>query len=128
MSTTKKTLLAILSLMLIAVAIRGYYALHSQPQLPASDEVFKTVDALFTAVTAHDTHRLTLCQQRLEQYKQRGSLTGAAAKRLDGIVAVAQSGDWESAARRLYDFMQAQRRDAPVAPAKPVATAMVGQR
>src|SRR5439155_22874535 len=91
---------------------RLWFAYRSQPQLPASAEVFQTVDALFTAVTAHDTRRLADCQQRLNRYKDRGSLPASAAHRLDRIISLAQSGDWTTAAHRLHHFMQAQQRKA----------------
>jgi hypothetical protein len=116
------TLLAVLSLV---VAARCWYGYRSQPQLPASDEIYKTVDALFTAVTAHDSQRLASCQQRLESYKDRGSLSKSAAKRLDRIIALANSGDWTSAAHQLYDFIQAQQRKAALLPPpRPQMTAM----
>jgi hypothetical protein len=110
MTPRTKLTLSILSLLLLALAARLLFGYRSQPQLAASPEVFQTVDALFTAVTAHDNQRLADCQQRLAKYKDRGSLPAAAAQRLDGIISLAQSGDWTTAARRLYDFMQAQRR------------------
>src|SRR2546430_5039069 len=110
MTNRNHLILAVLSVLLIALSARLYFAYRSQPQLPASAEVFQTVDALFTAVTAHDMRRLADCQQRLAKYKDRGSLPRAAAHRLDRIIALAQSGDWTTAARRLYDFMQAQQR------------------
>src|SRR5437016_403496 len=107
MNPRTQLILGIASLLAIALAARLYFAYRSQPQLPASDEVYKTVDALFTAVTAHDTQRLADCQQRLTGYKDRGSLPPAAAHRLDRIISLAHSGDWTTAAHRLYDFMQA---------------------
>src|SRR5438094_6559902 len=102
--------LTIAAVLIVSLTFRLYFAYRSQPQLPASAEVFQTVDALFTAVTAHDTQRLADCQQRLANYKDRGSLPPAAAQRLDRIITLAQSGDWTTAAHRLYDFMQAQQR------------------
>jgi hypothetical protein len=104
--------IAILGLVLIAIAARTYFGFRSAPQLPASDEIYNTVDALFTAVTAHDSQCLASCQQRLEAYKDRGSLPAAAAQRLDRIIALANSGDWTAAAHQLYDFIQAQQRKA----------------
>jgi hypothetical protein len=113
MTNTHKTLVAVCSLLILLVAFRAWLGFRSQPQLPASNEVFTTVDALFTAVTAHDQQRLAACEKRLEKYKAAGSLPGPAAKRLDSVIATARSGQWESAAKRLYDFIQGQRRDTP---------------
>lgn len=124
MTPRSKIALTLLCLVLLALAARLWYGYRSQPQLPANDEVFKTVDALFTAVTAHDTRRLADCQQRLAKYKDRGALPAAAAKRLDRIIGLAQSGDWTAAAHRLYDFMQAQQRKLPAPDSKPSLTAM----
>jgi hypothetical protein len=117
---------SLLALGLLVALIAGRFALgfRSQPQLSASDDVFKTVDSLFTAVTAKDLTRLTECQQRLAEHQARGSLPAAAARRLSRIVAAAQAGEWESAAQRLYDFMQGQRRDRTVGASPPRATAM----
>jgi hypothetical protein len=123
MSPRTKLTLSLLGLMLLALAGRLYFSYRSQPQLPPSPEVFQTVDALFTAVTAHDSQRLADCQQRLATYKDRGSLPPAAAQCLDRIISVAQSGDWTAAAHRLYDFMQAQKRNGQAIPPRPQLTA-----
>jgi len=123
MSSSKLTL-SLLALLLLALAGHLWYGYRSQPQLPPSPEVFQTVDALFTAVTAHDSQRLADCQQRLATYKDRGSLPPAAAQRLARIVSVAQSGDWTTAAHRLYDFMQAQKRAGQPLPPRPQLTAL----
>ena len=50
----------------------------------ADEEVFTTVDALFTAVTAHDEKLLGDCEQRLHAYRDAGKLPGDAADYLDG--------------------------------------------
>jgi hypothetical protein len=89
--------------------------MRSPPQLPPDAEVFKTVDALFTAVTAQSDTHLTACEQRLAAYKERGLLPPAAAKRLERVIATARAGEWREAAERLYDFMQGQRRQAAAA-------------
>lgn len=124
MTPRTKLTLSILCLLIVAFAARLYFGYRSQPQLPPSPEVFQTVDALFTAVTAHDSQRLADCQQRLAKYKDRGSLPPAAAQRLDRIISLAQSGDWTTAAHRLYDFMQAQKRNGERAAPRPQLTAM----
>jgi hypothetical protein len=81
----------------------------SQPQLDADEDVFKTVDALFTALTSQDVGRLEDCERRLDGYREEERLPPAAAKVLDTVIEQAHAGDWEPAARRLYDFMLAQR-------------------
>jgi hypothetical protein len=85
--------------------------LNRPPQMGTSEEVFKTVDALYTAVRNQDEKRLGECAQRLRGYRDTGKLPPAAADALDAIIRKAQSGSWQSAAERLYTFMLAQRRD-----------------
>lgn len=79
------------------------------PQMAIDEQVFNTVDALFTAVTAHDATRLSECDQRLKAYHTEGRISDAVADRLGGIVQQAHDGDWEPAARTLYDFILGQR-------------------
>ena len=79
------------------------------PQMPTDEQVFNTVDALFTAVTAHDAARLSECEQRLKTYHADGRISDAVADRLSGVVQQAHDGDWEPAAQTLYDFILGQR-------------------
>jgi hypothetical protein len=88
--------------------------LNRPPQMGTSEEVFTTVDALYTAVRSRDEKRLGECQQRLHGYRDAGKLPSAAAAALDAIIQRARAGGWEPAARQLYDFMFAQRRDGPI--------------
>jgi hypothetical protein len=83
------------------------------PQMGADEEVFQTVDALFTAVTGRDEARLADCEQRLHALKDAGKLPEDAAVYLDRVIRKAQDGRWESAAETLYDFMKVQRREGP---------------
>ncbi len=83
----------------------------SPPQMGADDGVFAAVDALFTAVTARDEGLLGKCEGQLHALRDEGRLPAEAAGYLDGVIARARKGGWESAAERLYDFMKAQRRD-----------------
>lgn len=100
--------LGVLSATLVVVVLLG---LRPQPQMGADEDVFNTVDALFTAVTARDPKRLGDCEKRLRQYREAGKLPEAAAKVLDGVIGTARSGEWRPAAERLYTFMEAQRRE-----------------
>src|SRR5207244_4060159 len=110
MNTRGKIGLASLAAIVVVGGAMLWFGLRSQPQLPASDEVLKAVDGLFTAVTSRDTARLSTCQRRLEAIHQAGRIPDAAWKRLKGVIAMSERGEWESAARRLYDFIQGQRR------------------
>ena len=107
--------IGMISLLLIGVAI---YWLRPTPQLGADEEVFRTVDALFTAVTGRNDKALFQCEKRLRVYREAGKLPTPAADTLDAVITQARSGRWEPAAARLYDFMRAQRGDGPREPAK----------
>lgn len=98
-------------LLLIAVAGAVLAYRSTPPQMGADEDVFNTVDALYTAVRNQDEKRLTECEQRLKGYRVSGKLPADAADKLDDIIAKAKGGSWETAAERLYDFMRAQRRD-----------------
>jgi hypothetical protein len=82
------------------------------PQIGADERVFKTVDALFTAMTSKDPARLENCARRLAEHRQAGRLPEPSAILLDSIVAQAREGNWDVAAQRLYAAMLAQRRQA----------------
>jgi len=81
------------------------------PQMGADEEVFRDVDALFTAVTARDEKLLGECEQRLRAHRDSGKLPRGASDYLDGVIKKARAGRWEAAAEKLYDFMRAQRRE-----------------
>jgi len=110
MTSRNRIGLLALGILVVACSARVWLGRGSQPQLPPSEEVFRSVDALFTAVTARDEQRLTQCQQRLNDFKQQGLIPAASSKRLERAIERARAGQWESAARGLYEFMQGQRR------------------
>lgn len=88
-----------------------YYWPRTPTQMGADEEVFTTVDALFTAVTAHDEKLLLQNEQRIKSLKDSGKLPEGAAAYLDGVIADARGGDWQPAAEDLYWFMKGQRRE-----------------
>ncbi|MEO2091913.1 MAG: hypothetical protein ABGY75_20870 [Gemmataceae bacterium] len=104
-------LLALGGVVAAAVGIVLFGLLSRPPQMGASDEVFHTVDALYTAVRNRDEKRVGECERRLHGYRESGELPSAAAAALDVIIRTARGGAWEAAAERLYEFMLAQRRD-----------------
>jgi hypothetical protein len=81
------------------------------PQMGADEEVFTTVDALYTAVTARDERLVAQCEARLRDARAEGKLPPDAAAYLNDVIARARGGRWESAAQRLYDFMKVQKRE-----------------
>ncbi len=84
--------------------------LSQPPQMGTSAEVFKTVDALYTAVRSRDERRLAQAERRLQGYREAGKLPSAAANALDAIIGTARAGSWQPAAERLHAFMRAQQR------------------
>jgi hypothetical protein len=85
--------------------------LNRPPQMGADEDVFREVDALYTAVRMKDEKRLGECEARLHTHRDAGKLPADPAKFLDRVIGKARGGKWDSAAETLYDFMLAQRRD-----------------
>ncbi len=81
---------------------------RSVPKLQATEAALKTVDALFTAINAHDLKRIEACRVQLERYKSKGELGPSAMVELAGCCQQAESGAWEPAARRLYRLIENQ--------------------
>lgn len=98
-----------LATIVVGAALLTYW--NRPPQMGASEEAFHTVDALYTAVRSRDEKRVTSCEQRLNGYREAGTLPAAAADSLDAIIRQARSGAWDAATVRLYEFMLAQRRE-----------------
>ena len=97
----------------VAVILIGFFGLSywmAAPQIGTDEEVYKTVDALFTAVTSKDRTRLDDCEKRIRTYRDEKKLPPAASTRLEKILKQAQSGQWDTSAQTLYQFMLAQRR------------------
>jgi hypothetical protein len=117
-SRTRVALFAALGLGAI-LAVVALVAWARTPQLGTDEEVFRTVDALFTAVTARDEKLLSQCEQRLKAHRAAGKLPASAGDALDRVVAKARAGSWESAAERLYDFMKSQKREGTAEPPPP---------
>jgi hypothetical protein len=97
-----------------AAAVLGWLLVSWQsppPQIGADEEVSQAVDALFTAVTARDEKLLSDCHARLLALGDAGKLPADASTYLGKVVGKARAGRWESAARTLYEFVRAQRRE-----------------
>ena len=78
------------------------------PKLQASDDALKTVDALFTAINSRNTKRMSECKTKLESYTREGGLSHGAMTVLAQCCEQAEAGDWEKAAKRLYDVIDKQ--------------------
>jgi len=96
-----------------AIAVLAFYFwnMRTPPQLGTDEEVFNTVDALFTALTSRDHDRLDDCERRLLAYRESGKLAAHPARLLDEVIQQARAENWEAAAKRLYVFMYGQRGD-----------------
>lgn len=81
------------------------------PQMGTDEEVFKTVDALYTAVRMKDEAKVAQCDTLLQSYRESGKLAKDSAAYLDRVIAKARDRQWESATEKLYEFMLAQRRE-----------------
>ncbi|MDB5305873.1 MAG: hypothetical protein JWO38_75 [Gemmataceae bacterium] len=103
--------LGVLGLLVVVGIVVAVLGLRAPPQMGADEEVFQTVDALFTAVTGRDEQQLGRCEHQLRAYRDAGRLPPGAAEYLDSAIHRARSGRWESAAEQLYDFMKDQRRE-----------------
>jgi hypothetical protein len=110
-ATTRRAVVAAAVVALAAVLGAGFLGCGRPPQMGADEEVFRAVDALFTALTARDEKLLGECERRLRAHRDAGKMPSGAAAYLDGVIRKARAGGWESAAQRLYDFMRAQRRE-----------------
>lgn len=94
-----------------AVLLVGWFLLPQKPpQIGTAEDVFRAVDATFTAVTARDERLLSECSDRLRAQRDAGLLSADASNYLGAIIEQARGGGWEPAAERLYHFMKAQRR------------------
>ena len=112
-STTRRVVLIAEGVAGLAVLVGLFIWWSKPPQMGADEEVSKTADALFTALTARDEKLLGDCERRLHTLKDAGKLLPEASAYLDNIISKARAGRWESAAQSLYDFMRAQRREGP---------------
>jgi hypothetical protein len=128
MTRRSLAVLAVLSVVTGGLVAWFWLGRSSPPQLPANEEVFKSVDALFTAITARDAQQLAACEARLAAHKERQELPPAAATRLDQIVTQASGGKWEASARALYHFIQGQKRGGELVAPRPKQAAKPAPR
>ncbi len=84
-----------------------YYTLP--PELQATAEASKTLDAMFTALTARDSRKLKVCMERIEGHATAGRLSEKGMTEVRHCSQLADSGAWEEAAKRLYWIVYEQR-------------------
>lgn len=97
---------AVALLLIITLTISGC----STPQVLGNEEVFSSVDALWTAVTSRKEDRLQSASEKLQELRQSGELSEAGWNALEPIIQQASAGEWEPAAKRLKRFIRAQRK------------------
>ncbi len=107
--TRQRILLGVLTLIVLGAGVALYFKYRSPPQMGADPAVFKTVDALYTAVRAKDVERMAQCEQRLRTAHAEGRLPDAAWDDLTAVIETARAGEWQDATESLYDFMLGQR-------------------
>jgi hypothetical protein len=95
-------------LIMIAAICIGLAGCWEPPQIGMDQGSFKTVDALYTAVSMRSVAELDRNEKLLESLRAERKLPDSAAAALRSIVAEARSGKWEDAQRRLGDFMRGQ--------------------
>src|SRR5262245_24434830 len=93
-----------------AVVAVIYFYSGRTPQVGSDDESFRTLDALYTAVTSRNLDRLSATEARLKGLREQNRLPAPAADRIDAIISQARSGEWLPAAKELHAFVSAQRR------------------
>lgn len=102
--------LAALGIGVVAIAAIIVLSWRSEPQMGTHEESYRTVDALYTAVRNRDAKGRDAAEVRLIAYREAGAFPANASKRLREIIALTRQGEWELATRKLYAFMNAQRR------------------
>ena len=110
-SQRKRHVLYATAALLLAACAALYLGCGPAPQLGASPEVFKTVDALFTAIGNRDAQRIGECEHRLHEANKAGTLPDDAWDQLATVIKDTRSSQWQNAAETLYDFMMDQRRE-----------------
>lgn len=81
----------------------------SPPQMGNDEKVFEAVEALFTAVGAHNQQLLESCATNLDGLIKAGKLPDDASATLTQIIVKARSGNWQDADLDLRWFVKGQR-------------------
>jgi len=95
---------------LFAIAVLCLAGCGKPAQMGSDPEVFRAVDALYTAVTRRRTPLLEQCAANVEKLRAADKIPEAAYAELNGIIERARDGDWKPAADRLHWFMRGQKR------------------
>ena len=105
----RRTAIIALGVVAVLAACLFLWSRLPPPPLGDDDDVVRTVDALFTALTSRNSTGIDDCEQRLHVLRDESRLPAASATFLDDTIAQAREGHWEPAAKRLYHFILRQR-------------------
>ena len=108
-STDKRYLAAIGGVIFTLVAGVAYWAWTDTPQLAADSDVYASLDALFTAVTARREPLVASCESELAAFHSAGKIPERAWRRIVRVIDLTKTGQWESAAEQLYSFIEHQK-------------------
>lgn len=97
-------------LALLLVALLLCVGCGGPPQVLGDEECFKTLDALWTAVTARSPELLEQTATDLSRLHTTGKLSDAGHHELEEMIKKARAKEWETAARNLKVFIQGQRK------------------
>ena len=97
------------TILMIFVFVTFTWLWSGVPQLKYDDQVFRSLDAMFTAVTARSNSKLNDCGHRLETLHDEGRIPEAAWNRISKCRELAHRGEWDTAARSLYQLIESQR-------------------
>lgn len=86
----------------LLVGYQAWRYFSTPPKLQASADALKTLDAMFTALTARDSAKLAACMIRIEQHFAAGKLGRKATDQLRYCAELANKDSWDNAAKHLY--------------------------
>ena len=103
-----KPVVAIIGIVAILLGGLAYWAWTDTPQLKADSDVYASLDALFTAVTARRESLVANCESKLVALHSEGKIPKQAWKRISHIIELTRTDQWEVAAKDLYSFIERQ--------------------
>jgi hypothetical protein len=89
----------------VLISATGCFA---PPQIGADERTFRTVDALYTAVSMHDKEQVSRCATKLEELRRDERLPKGAYETLKSVIDDVRKDRWDPARTRLRDFMLGQ--------------------
>jgi hypothetical protein len=106
--TSRGTLKVLLALTLCLMA--GYLLIGRDSYGEVSEEAYKLATAMYSTCNRQDTVRLPSLAELVVSAKSSANITADEAEMLQGIVEIAQAGDWSAAALEARQLMQDQVR------------------